>query len=214
MSAEENITRNPPADCTDDTCPINFTSQPTLDADKKDCANDPILSRITLYDCNGNKVPTSEVENKIIGFYVGASWCPPCRLFAPRLCAFLEDNRSSFAVIHVSLDHSESAFEEYTYAKPWYNIPYDLPIRESLVREWKVSTIPALLIYNPMTHQTITTWGRTAVMKNPQGCLEEWKQNRHGVGWIQLIRGNEIAVLIWVGLIYFCAYYIYQLFVL
>ncbi|CAG8640101.1 8573_t:CDS:2, partial [Paraglomus occultum] len=186
MSAEEKLTRNPPADCTDDVCPINFTSQQsTEDTDKKNsgaiASDDPILSKISLYDCNGNTVPTSEVENKIIGFYVGASWCPPCRLFAPRLCAFLEDNRSSFAVIHVSLDHSESAFEEYTYAKPWYNIQYDSPIRESLVREWKVSTIPALLIYNPMTHQMVTSWGRTAVMKNPEGCLEEWKQNRHGV---------------------------------
>ena len=96
MSAEENPTRNPPADCTDDACPINFTSQPTLDTDKKDSGesvSDPILSRITLYDCNGNTVPISEVENKIIGFYVGASWCPPCRLFAPVSINLLSSQR-------------------------------------------------------------------------------------------------------------------------
>ncbi|KAL1918714.1 uncharacterized protein VTP21DRAFT_2736 [Calcarisporiella thermophila] len=150
-----------------------------------------ILFRLKIEDGNGNKVPVYELvtENKMIGFYFGASWCPPCQQFSPVLCDFLEKNRSEFSVVHVSLDHSANEYRSYVRDKPWYNVPYDEPVRTELTELFSVSLLPTLVIYDPARDYVVTSfWGRMAITRNPDHCIEEWRRGQTGVSWLQLLK--------------------------
>ena len=50
-----------------------------------------------------------------------------------------------------------------------------------------VSMLPTLVIVNRSNGKVITHWGRTCVEKNPDHCVEEWKNGRAGVSWLQTL---------------------------
>ncbi|CAG8549196.1 622_t:CDS:2 [Ambispora leptoticha] len=171
--------------------PQSIDSETTKDNIPLALLNDPLLSQITLQDGNGNNVPVSTIadNNKIIGFYFGATWCPPYR--------------------------SEAAFEDYVCTKPWLNIPYKQEsLRQSLMSRWSVSVIPTLVIYNPAaaTNKVVTTWGKSAVLKNPDHCIEEWRQGNHGISWLQLLKGSATSLTFWIVVIFFVVYFFNNLF--
>jgi thiol-disulfide isomerase/thioredoxin len=58
------------------------------------------------------------------GIYFSAQWCSPCRSFTPILKRFFEENTKDFAVVFVSSDIDQSAFDEYFSTMPWYAVPY------------------------------------------------------------------------------------------
>lgn len=60
--------------------------------------------------------------------------------------------------------------------------------REKTAKEYGVQVLPTLVIVNGDTGAIVTTWGRSAVTKNPSGCLEEWKAGRSGVTWLQFFK--------------------------
>ena len=148
----------------------------------------------SLVDENGKTVPLSAVTGKIVGIYFSASWCGPCRVFSPVLSEFLKAHSQEFAVIFVSLDNSEEAFNDYVKGKGWYCIPYteDYMRRQLQVSEFQVSMIPTLAICDFRTPEAngkcITTWGKSAVTKNPSGCLQQWQNGQSGVSWMQLLK--------------------------
>lgn len=60
--------------------------------------------------------------------------------------------------------------------------------RHNAAKSFGVEALPTLVIVNGDTGAVVTTWGRSAVTKNPNGCLKEWKAGRHGVTWVQLLK--------------------------
>ncbi|CAN0141847.1 unnamed protein product [Ectocarpus sp. 8 AP-2014] len=40
----------------------------------------------------------------MIGVYVSAGWCPPCRAFSPVLSKWAKEHKDEFEVVFVSLD--------------------------------------------------------------------------------------------------------------
>ena len=48
--------------------------------------------------------------------------------------------------------------------------------------------LPTLLIVDYDTNAVLTSWGRSAVTKNKDNCINEWKNGRAGVSWMQLFR--------------------------
>lgn len=146
-----------------------------------------------LVDENGNDVPLSAVAGKIVGLYFSAHWCPPCRAFSPILSEFAKKHSSEFAVVFVSLDNSEEQFKEYVQGKGWYCIPYsESHLRQKLqASDFQVTMIPTLAICDfreGKEGKCITTWGKSAVTKNPDGCLKEWQEGRSGCTWLQLLK--------------------------
>lgn len=79
--------------------------------------------------------------------------------------------------------------KEYINGKGFLRIPYSPDsARMKIAGSYGVQSLPALVIVNGDTGATVTTWGRSAVSKNPSGCLEEWKAGTDGVSWVQLLK--------------------------
>jgi thiol-disulfide isomerase/thioredoxin len=69
-----------------------------------------------------------ENDVKSVGFYFSAHWCPPCRLFTPKLADLykeVQSSSSSFRIVFVSCDHDEESFNEYRAEMPWPAVPLD-----------------------------------------------------------------------------------------
>ncbi|RKP27147.1 thioredoxin-like protein [Syncephalis pseudoplumigaleata] len=133
---------------------------------------------------------TDDAQPMLVGVYFTASWCPPCQAFSPTLRAFAQTHAAAFQVVLVSLDTDPDAAAEYIVGKTgWLAVPWaDRARRQSLTKQLGVSMIPQLTILNGGTGAVVSTWGRSAILKNPQHCLEEWQAGGSGVSWWQLLR--------------------------
>lgn len=65
-------------------------------------------------------------ENKTVGLYFSAHWCPPCRGFTPKLAEFYKKLHAekNFEIVFVSSDKNEGEFQEYYKEMPWLALPY------------------------------------------------------------------------------------------
>mmetsp|Transcript_13785 Transcript_13785/g.37743 ORF Transcript_13785/g.37743 Transcript_13785/m.37743 type:complete len:268 (-) Transcript_13785:199-1002(-) len=110
-----------------------------------------------------------------VGLYFSASWCPPCRGFTPQLIgSFPALQSKGFRCVLVSSDHDQAAFDQYFEKMPWYALPYaDRQRKDELSARFRVQSIPTLAIVD-CEGVEITTEGRDAVVKDPDG---------HGFPW-------------------------------
>jgi nucleoredoxin len=82
---------------------------------------------------NNVRTPTGESKNlkdlsgKIIGLYFSAHWCPPCRMFTPKLVEFYKKHSSTknFEIIFLSSDNNEASFNEYYSTMPWLSLAFE-----------------------------------------------------------------------------------------
>ena len=78
---------------------------------------------------------------------------------------------------------------EFVAGKGFLRLPYEPEeARRRAAESFGVQVLPTLIIVDGDTGAVITDWGRSAVTKNPKGCLEEWKAGRAGVTWFQLLK--------------------------
>ncbi|KAI9593862.1 thioredoxin-like-domain-containing protein [Syncephalis fuscata] len=128
-------------------------------------------------------------ERPLIGIYFSASWCPPCQQFSPILKAFAQKNRTVFQVVLVSLDTDPDAAAEYISTKnSWLAVPWShSERRKSLASRVGVQMIPQLTIVDSNSGEIVSSWGRSAIMKNADNCLQEWREGGSGVSWWQLV---------------------------
>lgn len=137
-----------------------------------------MLSSVDLLSADGKKVPASQLRGKTIGLYFSAHWCPPCRMFTPRLReTFAKVNAAhddAFRVIFVSMDNSEAEFREYFGEMPWLAVPFsNQKIRHQLANAVGVMGIPALTIL-ASDGTILTKDGRGAVSSDPDGAQFPW----------------------------------------
>ncbi|XP_073947856.1 nucleoredoxin-like [Choristoneura fumiferana] len=118
-------------------------------------------------------------------FYFAAHWCPPCRAFAPGLCAALSavrKRRSKYAGTHlilVSSDRSEQSFTRTVQsvasvgalAVPWEAAE----ARAALPAALGVAGIPALVITDA-AGKVLTANGRQHLAADPLGLNFPWAQ--------------------------------------
>jgi len=71
--------------------------------------------------------PVEGLENKTLGFYFSATWCPPCQRFTPKLIEWYNNNaeRLNLEIIFVTSDKNEEAYNKYYKKMPWATIGYD-----------------------------------------------------------------------------------------
>ena len=89
---------------------------------------------------SGNNQPlsTADLNHKIIGLYMGAHWCGPCRQFAPKLIKWYNTFKAShkdkdkFELVFVSADNNIEGFLEYREEMTFPALPFEdrnLPVR-------------------------------------------------------------------------------------
>ena len=81
----------------------------------------------------------------ILGLYFSALWCPPCRMFTPKLKTFYHrgtEKGRQFEVVFVSSDSDQEAFDEYFQEMPWAALSYES--REIRVRVGVITYISSL----------------------------------------------------------------------
>jgi len=128
---------------------------------------------------NGAAVSSAEVlKGKLVALYFSAHWCPPCRQFTPefaRVYKSLESANKPLAVVFVSADQDQEAFNEYFGEQPWYAIPYESQEqRDKLNETFNIRGIPALLVLN-QEGELVSKEGRPEVMKNKEKAFELWE---------------------------------------
>lgn len=68
-------------------------------------------------------------KDRVIGIYFSAEWCPPCKVFTPKLVEFYKrkhekEEGCKFEIVFVSWDKDESTFTEYFKTMPWLAMPF------------------------------------------------------------------------------------------
>ena len=130
-----------------------------------------------LIDNKGKSVSSKILENKIVGIYFSAQWCPPCRGFTPSLVDFRNKNSEDFEVVFVSSDRSSEDQLKYMekYNMNFYAIPHGSDAANNLKKKFEVRGIPSLVIVDAKGN-TITKNGRGDVSGNPEGALASWQK--------------------------------------
>ncbi|CAF1079174.1 unnamed protein product [Adineta steineri] len=99
-------------------------------------------------------------KGKTIGLYFSAHWCPPCRAFTPKLVEFYKTHRKdkNFEIIYISSDQDERTFDDYYKEMPWLKMDFkERKKREKLLKVFKVTGIPALILFDGDTGNIICT---------------------------------------------------------
>jgi thiol-disulfide isomerase/thioredoxin len=98
----------------------------------------------------------------LIGFYFSAHWCPPSRLFTPKLISLynvLNSASKKLEIVYVSFDRDINSCEAYFEEMPWVAIPYNnSETRLKLAKIFKVAN-PFCLVILTSAGQPITTKG-------------------------------------------------------
>jgi len=131
-----------------------------------------------LSGTDGDTVDLDEIkgEGKIIGLYFSAHWCPPCRGFTPSLVSAYNDHlkAKNLEIIFVSSDRDNASFMEYYGTMPWLAIPNGDKRKNALSKRFGVQGIPAFVLVDGATGETITTNGRGEVGGDPTGVAFPW----------------------------------------
>ena len=99
----------------------------------------------------------------VTALYFSAHWCPPCKVFTPKLIKFY--NRVNAAnkqleIVFISADQAEDEFHMYYFgedpdeeeedleAMPWTAVKFDEEKLSEISSEFDIGAIPTLLIVN------------------------------------------------------------------
>jgi len=128
-----------------------------------------LTSKMTVQNKDGKSLPFDSLKGKVVGLYFSAHWCPPCKMFTPKLAEQykkIKDAGHDFEIVFVSSDRDESAFDSYYSEMPWLVLPYsDRDSKNALSECFGVSGIPSLVLLD-RDQSVITLNGRGAVMQD------------------------------------------------
>lgn len=131
-----------------------------------------------LVNAAGEPVSPATLEGKKIGLYFSAEWCPPCRMFTPRLVEAhkaLREAEEPFEVIFISHDRSAEAMLQYMqgYDMEWLAVAFDAPKRDALKQQHGIRGIPTLIIVDD-SGQVLSRDGRNEVMAHGADAFARW----------------------------------------
>ncbi|XP_046576967.1 LOW QUALITY PROTEIN: nucleoredoxin-like [Haliotis rubra] len=126
-----------------------------------------------------SEVPVSSFtgEQKYVGIYFSAHWCPPCRNFTPVLVEFYKKVKSKgLEIVFVSSDRDQESFDDYYDSMPWLTISYaDRDRKGQLCEKFGVSGIPSFILLDGNTGAMITKDGRGRVQGDEDGNNFPWQ---------------------------------------
>ena len=119
--------------------------------------------------------PSVEGSPKYTALYFSAHWCPPCRMFTPKLVEWykgFKPKHPNFELVFVSSDKDASAMEEYVKetGMPWPSVKYD-QAKDEAFRKYSSDGIPYLVLIGDdgkdLTGQPGNEW------QSPQEVLQK-----------------------------------------
>ena len=126
---------------------------------------------------DGTKVSTSSIESTpVIALYFSAHWCPPCKMFTPKLKAAYEEANADgkkFEVVFISADQSEEEFQGYFESMPWLAPKFDEDELGEISEQFGVSSIPALIVIDSSGAKK-TDNAKTDIMNKGAAAIEGW----------------------------------------
>lgn len=131
-----------------------------------------------LLTADGEEVSIRELENKKVGIYFSAHWCPPCRIFTPKLVETyntLQAGDKPFEIVFVSSDRSAEAMREYMeeFEMSWLALPFDSEQRDALAQRYGVRGIPTLVVVDA-DGQTLSRNARQEVAAHGAAAFDRW----------------------------------------
>jgi len=126
---------------------------------------------------HSGEVAVSTLEDKYVGFYFSAHWCPPCRGFTPKLIETykkLKEAGKNIEIVFISSDKDQTKFDEYYAEMPWLALPYsDRDRKGAISSQFGISGIPSLLFFQD--GKLVSTRGRDEVSSDPDGNNFPWR---------------------------------------
>jgi len=110
--------------------------------------------------------PAVEGSPKYTALYFSAEWCPPCKMFTPKLVEWYKDFKAKhpdFELVFVSGDQSAAAMENYIKeaGMPWPAVAFDKAESE-VFRKFSSQGIPYLVLIGddgqPLTARPGNEW--------------------------------------------------------
>jgi nucleoredoxin len=100
-------------------------------------------------------VDSSTLDKKHLMLYFSAHWCPPCKMFTPKLAEAYTELKlelvDDFELVFVSSDKDENAFEEYWGSMPFCALPFENRTAKNLLSKlYGVQGLPSILILGPV----------------------------------------------------------------
>ncbi|MEX1045672.1 MAG: thioredoxin-like domain-containing protein, partial [Chthoniobacterales bacterium] len=94
--------------------------------------------------------PAVEGSPKFTALYYSAHWCPPCRMFTPKLVEWYKDFKAKhpdFELVFVSGDRDEAAMEKYVKGDnmPWPVVKFD-KAKSEVFEKYSSQGIPYLVL--------------------------------------------------------------------
>lgn len=94
--------------------------------------------------------PAIEGSPKYVALYYSAHWCPPCRMFTPKLVEWyngFKADHPDFELVFVSSDRDEAAMKEYIDGEkmPWPYAKFD-KAKEEIFGKYSSDGIPYLVL--------------------------------------------------------------------
>lgn len=114
---------------------------------------------------DGVKTPVSDLVGKTVLLYFSAQWCPPCRMFLPKLIEAyhkIKAKGDALEVVFISSDRDQASFNDFFAEMPWLALPFGDSRKSFLSRKFKVQGIPMLVAIAP-SGRTITKEARELV---------------------------------------------------
>jgi len=139
-----------------------------------------LLKGQTFIKVDDTKIAADDViaSKKFIGFYFSAHWCPPCRMFTPKLKEwYAEAKEKGVEIVFVSADKDAQAMKDYMKEAhgDWLAVEHGSDLTKSLGSKFGVEGIPSLAIIKP-DGTVVTDEGVEAVMEKGQDAIKEWEK--------------------------------------
>jgi len=121
----------------------------------------------------GDTIESDSLKDKYLMLYFSAHWCPPCKIFTPKLSKAykkMKAERDDFELVFISSDRDEETFKEYFGEMTFCALPYSLrETKAELSNKFEVKGIPKLIIVGPVGDDG----DRPLINENVRSFIEE-----------------------------------------